>query len=704
MPEQDIHEPEQMPELTDDDLRAMLDKLGETDVTVEELRAKLQEIEGEAGGEGQDTGEGQDGDLTDEELQAILDDLGETSITVEQLRSQMAKGDIEPEEGDKGDIDTSGVSAEDASDEQTRLDAMRPVGEEEDSDGEFQSESANDISQRTEEASGQSAGEESAKAIAEGEDQDQDTSPQDGQDDTEDAQNNEEVSPEERDPNSAMTQEIMEFFAKHDEPTDEDIKALASHHDMKPADMQEMIYAVLAKLVSEGEDAPQSGNIDPTTVSNEPLEDKDGTDSTVIPPTGPMPQQPNMPNMPNMPMPGQQQPQQPNQSGQPQPQPNQQSPMNVMMPDKTTQALPGYYDPMIAKPGATGSGYVDPSRQPNSDMDDGKTDTESGKTDIDGERGASAVGDDESTGDGDERGASAASTDDKTDKDKGKADVPGVTTKLSAKEGDVRQLQGTGIAGAGKQSSKKGAQLEQALKEAGYTQPIRVMFSKAADNILKASGLELREVQMTMPSGQVVRSHRWMTPDDPRGSALHGIGEPSEPGVADRVQRDLRASLTEHGFNPLMMISVRDSDLPSIKYVYMSKIHGESEHPRVVVKLKVNLKAGRTSLSAAQASEIMERLGEVESQLSPGSINKTTTARTSAQPGGLKISQHAWERMSERTGFTNVKKEITNLEARRLPAKDWYHQVEHDGIIAGSDSVIKTVLGRNMQPRGLKIP
>jgi hypothetical protein len=225
------------------------------------------------------------------------------------------------------------------------------------------------------------------------------------------------------------------------------------------------------------------------------------------------------------------------------------------------------------------------------------------------------------------------------------------------------------------------------------------MFSKAADNILKAAGLALREVQITMPSGHLVMGHRWMKPDDVRGTAPRMIGSPSDPVVADKVQRDLRASLSAHGYNPLMMMSVRDTDLgDAIKEVYMSKIHeGQTEKPRVVVRLRVNLgTVGSTELSEDVAKSIMERLEETESE-----VGATTTDPKGGER--LLVSRHVWDRAGERIGYAKVRRSLGNLEKAQLPATDWYHVVEGDGILAGSGQVVKTVLGPKMIPKGQEV-
>jgi len=86
MPEQNRHEPDRVPGLTDEELQGMLDELGETDITVEELKVKIAEIEEQGDGYQEAAGGDDSGDFSDEEIQQVLDDLGETEITVEQLR------------------------------------------------------------------------------------------------------------------------------------------------------------------------------------------------------------------------------------------------------------------------------------------------------------------------------------------------------------------------------------------------------------------------------------------------------------------------------------------------------------------------------------------------------------------------------------------------------------------------------------------
>ncbi len=766
-----MHDPNRMPELSDEELQDMLDTLGEKDITVEQLRAKLQEIEAnggdvdeEAGGAGEDMPDATD--MSDEELQELLDQLGETQITVEQLRAAMQDEEPEPgtaametqydemPTGEKGtaasaspvdDVDTSNVTQDEVAAEQARLDSQPGPSEESTGDDEtadvtpeeaaaeqerLDSKEASDGSdtgagsepsgERPYDTESQDAepdgadsggdgrdgaedadqdrgdGGEPARAIAEGEvpdDTEQGAQPNDTEpgeassadasateDDSAEATGDaaEDQAPEETDPNGQMTQEIMEFFGQHDEPTDEDIKALASHYDITPSEMQEMIYAVLAKLVAEGEDVPQQDKVIPTdaAIQGQAAEDQanqvtpDAQGTVVAQPDGaPVnPQQnPNMGATPQPGLPPASVPPQGDQTGQGSP--GDKSQVSTQMPTKTPQALSDYYDPMIAKPGFTGSGYVDPNRQ-------GPSDTGQGSQ--------------EDTGEGRER---VPTTNDSRGLDQDKATIPEPTSKLGAKSGDVEQLAGA--------KTPKAQVLEQALKEAGYTQPIRIMFSKAADNILQAAGLQLKEVTMTMPSGQQVRSHRWMKAEDARGRAPRSIGQPSDPKIAFAVQRDLRASLSEHGHNPLMLMSVRDTDEDHIKHVFLSKIHeGSSEKPRIVVKLRINLKAGATTLTKEQSDEVMAKLEEAESYLSP-----PRSKTTDQIPGGhLQVSKHAWQRASERTGFEKVASELQHLEGRRMPQADWYHPIEHDGIIAGQDSVVKTVLSRNMQPKGIKIP
>jgi len=356
------------------------------------------------------------------------------------------------------------------------------------------------------------------------------------------------------------------------------------------------------------------------------------------------------------------------------------------MPVTTPQTLQDYYDPMISKPGETGSGFVDPSR----DVEGKQDDTIEGKDDTSGAVTGTGEGE-EGGGDKGERAQRAISTRQGKGKESAKDIALGATTRLAGSSGEVQQFGEASSAG----KPRKAVLLEQALKEAGYVQPIRVMFSKAADNILKAAGLALREVQITMPSGHLVMGHRWMREEDSRGTAPRMIGSPSNPVVADKVQRDLRASLSTYEHNPLMMMSVRDTDDETIKEVYMSKIHdGQTEKPRVVVKLRINLKAGVTTLTKEQADEIVARLEETEFEVNP---------RPPAQGGHIIVSKHAWERAGERTGYVKVAKALEGLEKQHMPQAEWYHQVEGDGILAGSDSVVKTVLSKNMVPKGLKI-
>ena len=800
MPEQFMDKTEQTPDLTDQELQEMLDMLCETDITVDELRAKLNDMEDQGGVPGEDQGlPGADQDLSDEEIQALLDDIGETDTTVEEVRARLednteggdeqagtpeeidaeqARLDSEQDAGREqkydemptgetgGEPEEQSGTPEEIEAEQARLDSEEPPAGGED---EQQEESA-DTGEPT--AAGEAGDQEGAggeeepqpdgdeagaddSAEAAGESADDKAAPQPGGDggeerisgdepplgdagpddslnaggpdgdgadasgdadqDVEDgglpARAIAEGEEEQDDPTEEMVDEIMQFFQKHGDPTDEDIKALASHYDMKPVEMQELIYAVLAKLVSEGEDVPMAGKVDESTIGEpDPQQEADAQsqqanmqatqdESNGTEVAGP---DQNTQAIPGAALPGanqqtiQGQPQQ--QPGQPQPgmppgaAPNAIQGQTKPMPVTTPGALQDYYDPMISKPGETGSGFVDPSR----DVEGKQDDTIEGKDDTSGPVTGMGEGE-EGGGDKGERAQRAISTRQGKGKESAKDIVPGATTHLAGSSGEVQQFGEASSAG----KPRKAVLLEQALKEAGYVQPIRVMFSKAADNILKAAGLALREVQITMPSGHLVMGHRWMKPDDARGTAPRMIGSPSNPVVADKVQRDLRASLSAHGYNPLMMMSVRDTDLgDAVKEVYMSKIHdGQTEKPRVVVRLRVNLdSAGSTQLSEDVAKNIMERLEETESEVSPG---QTTTKGESK--GTLLVSRHVWDRAGERIGYAKVRKSLGDLEKAQLPDTDWYHVVQGDGILAGSGQVVKTVLGPKMVPKGQEV-
>lgn len=93
----------------------------------------------------------------------------------------------------------------------------------------------------------------------------------------------------------------------------------------------------------------------------------------------------------------------------------------------------------------------------------------------------------------------------------------------------------------------------------------------------------------------------------------------------------------------------------------------------------------------------------------PGSGNfghagvKGQIGGSTASPGGsglpqkVRLSRHAFQRMAERRKFQSVKSALQTLESKETPPGDWHMTLKRggkvDGYLAGTDGIVKTVLG-----------